>query len=353
MRQTWVSLIFGAALGGLAVITLSSIFLVWNWHMLWDLPPLPTQIAWASPPPSTPAADAPLPPPQPTPVEINVPLAPTNGGPCGGPEQMTIALLGIDDRSNEYDQGVRTDAIVLANINLVNHTAALFSIPRDLYVPLPNLEYTDVAMSRINTAYLYGELYEVPGGGPGQFKDTVAWNFGIRVDRYIMVNFAAFINTVDAVGGIDVDVPDYIYDADFPADDGYGTMLFELPNGWQHLDGATALRYARTRHQDDDYHRIQRQQLVLMALRDKLLSPTVIPQLPALLNNMSTSIRTDLAPEEIAALLCASPQIDRSAIKTFAIDANMIIPWVTPQGGHVGIPDRDAIAPIVTEFLNP
>jgi anionic cell wall polymer biosynthesis LytR-Cps2A-Psr (LCP) family protein len=119
------------------------------------------------------------------------------------------------------------------------------------------------------------------------------------------------------------------------------------------MDGKTALRYARTRHQDDDYHRIQRQQLVLLAIRGKLLSPEVIPQIPALLQALSNLAQTDLAPEEIAALACVGPQIDRSAITSLAIDGTMVIPWTTPSGGRVSIPDREAIAPLVEQFLGP
>jgi anionic cell wall polymer biosynthesis LytR-Cps2A-Psr (LCP) family protein len=177
-------------------------------------------------------------------------------------------------------------------------------------------------------------------------------NFGTRVDRYVMVNFSAFVGFVDALGGIDLDIPKAIYDPQFPADDGStGTVVFELPAGPQHLDGRIALRYARTRHQDDDYNRVKRQQLVLLAIRDKLLSPSVIPQIPALIQAMNGLVRTDLSPEEIGALACVGPLIDRSAITTHSIDGTMIIPWTTPTGGRVSIPNREKIAPVVDAFL--
>lgn len=282
-----------------------------------------------------------------------VPL-PTIAGACGGPEQMTIALLGVDDRSKPeeaYTHATRTDAITLVNVRFVSPSAAVLSFPRDLYLPLPNLENARIEQDRLNTAYLYGEIYNVPGGGPAEFKATIELNFGIRVDRYVMVNFAAFEKTVDALGGIDVDVPDAIYDRDFPADVGSGTIVLDIPAGLQHMDGKTALRYARTRHQDDDYHRVKRQQLVLLAIRDKLFSPEVVPQLPALLDSFSDSVRTDLSPSEIAALLCLGPKIDRAAITAHSIDGTMVIPWTTPTGGRVSIPNREVIAPLVQEFL--
>lgn len=282
------------------------------------------------------------------------PLPTAAGAACGGPEQMVIALLGVDDRSKPeegYTHPTRTDAIMLVNVRFVDSpSAALLSFPRDLYVPLSNLENVH-EQDRLNTAYMYGEIYTVPGGGPAEFKATVQLNFGIRVDRYILVNFAAFEKAVDALGGIDVDVPEAIYDPEFPDDVGDGSFILEIPAGLQHMDGKTALHYARTRHQDDDYHRVKRQQLVMLALRDKLFSPEIIPKIPALLDSMNDSVQTDLSASEIAALLCLGPQIDRAAVTAYSIDGTMVIPWTTPTGGRVSIPNREAIAPLIEEFL--
>lgn len=100
------------------------------------------------------------------------------------------------------------------------------------------------------------------------------------------------------------------------------------------MDGAQALRYARTRHQDDDYHRNQRQQLVLMALRDKpFRKPGRHPQIPGLIAALQTAGRTDLAPDEMAALACVGPRINQAAITTLQIDGSMMIPWTTPTSG--------------------
>ncbi len=270
---------------------------------------------------------------------------------CGGPERMTIALLGVDDRSQNYTIAARTDAITLVSVNFITPSASLLSFPRDLYVPLPNLQQHNIDQDRLNTAFEFGEIYKVPGGGPAEFKATMEWNFGIRVDRYILANFGAFEAAVDAVGGIDVNVPTEIYDPAYPNDGNTGTTVFSLAAGPQHMDGQTALRYARTRHQDDDYHRVQRQQLVLLAFRDKLVSPEVIPQIPALVATLGRLARTDLAPQELAALACLSTKIDRSAITAQTIDRTMVIPWTTTGGAQVSIPNREVIAPVVAKFL--
>ena len=276
---------------------------------------------------------------------------PTLNGPCGGPQQMTIALLGMDTRGDQTNFRARTDAITLLNINFAGQSASMLSVPRDLYVPLPNLGAVGIDQDRINTAFLFGEIYGVPGGGPAEFKQTVELNLGVRVDRYVVINFGALQATVDALGGIDIDVPTAIYDPDFPADQGYGTIVLDIPAGLQHMDGAMALRYARTRHQDDDYHRVKRQQAVLLAIRDKLISPQSIPKIPALILALQGLGQTDLSPGEIAALACVGPRIDRSAIQALSIDGTMIQPWTTPGGASVSIPNRDQIAPVVQQFL--
>lgn len=277
--------------------------------------------------------------------------SPGAGGFCGAPEQMTVAILGVDDRAGDYSIPSRTDALMFANLRFAEHEAGVLSVPRDLWVSQANTEYTGIFEDRINLAYLYGESYDVPGGGPGQLKATVAENFGFNVDRYVLINFDAFVRFVDALGGIDVDVPKAIYDSQFPAQTGDGTIVFEVEPGLQHFDGLTALRYARTRHQDSDYERIKRQQLVAMAIRDRLISGSSLTRLPALLGALRGSVRTDLTPEEIAMLLCAGPQIPSEGIHTFAIDGAYVTPWTSPGGGAVSLPRTEAIATLIDGFL--
>ena len=118
--------------------------------------------------------------PIPTGVGTQAPTAvplPTTAGACGGPQQMTIALLGMDTRGDQSSFRARTDAITLLNINFAAQTAAMLSVPRDLYVPLPNLGAVGIDQDRINTAFLFGEIYGVPGGGPAEFKQAIedAW----------------------------------------------------------------------------------------------------------------------------------------------------------------------------------
>ena len=354
MRRSLVSISLGIVFGLLACLALAATVAIiqpgWLGQWLGDAAtPVPiaataapsNNISFqpsATPRRATPPAAAPLP-------------TAAVAGACGGPAEMTIALLGVDDRTQNYSLAARTYAISLVHVNFVTPSASLLSFPRDLYVPLPNLENVNITQDRLNTAYEFGEIYKVPGGGPAEFKDAMEWNFGIRVDRYVLGNFGAFVSFVDALGGIDVDVPEAIYDPAYPNQNDTGTFVFSLPAGLQHMDGQTALRYARTRHQDDDYHRVQRQQLVLLAIRDKLVSPSVVAKLPALVVSLGHLARTDLTPTEIASLTCIGTRIDRSSITTQAIDGTMVIPWVTADGADVSIPNRDLIAPLVNRFL--
>jgi anionic cell wall polymer biosynthesis LytR-Cps2A-Psr (LCP) family protein len=119
------------------------------------------------------------------------------------------------------------------------------------------------------------------------------------------------------------------------------------------MDGLTALRYVRTRHQDDDYQRGRRQQQVLLAIRDRLTRPEVIPQLPALVAALVNAGQTDLSPAELASLMCLGPKIEQSDIRSLSIDGTMVLDWTTAGGARVSIPNRSLIAPLVAEFLNP
>ncbi len=348
MQRTLLSIMIGVGMGLMACLLLLGGLLIFYPTWLDAVRADPTPISATQVPPlPTRQTTSLAPQASPTPLPT---LPPLPNGVCGGPEQMTVALLGVDDRGKNYSIATRTDAITLVNVNFARRTASLLSFPRDLYVPLPNLAKQNITQDRLNTAFEFGELYKVDGGGPAEFKSTIEWNFGLRVDRYVMVNFGAFEAAVDALGGIDVDVPTAIYDPEYP-DNNYGTLVFSLPAGPQHMDGQTALRYARTRHQDSDYQRIKRQQLVLLAIRDKLFSPQVIPQIPALIATLGQLARTDLSPTEIASLACIGAQIDRSAINAQTIDGTMVIPWTTPGGAAVSIPNREAIAPVVDKFL--
>jgi LCP family protein required for cell wall assembly len=250
-----------------------------------------------------------------------------------GQDRLNVLLLGIDQRPNDNPDNMRTDTMIVLTLDPATKTAGMLSIPRDLYVPLPNR-----GQDRINTAHVYG--------GPTYTMQTVQYNFGIPIQHYVRVNFQALTTLVDMVGGIDIYVDEDINDQAYP-DMHNGYDPFVISAGWHHMDGATALKYARTRHGSSDFYRMRRQQQVIMALRDRVLSTDAItkllPNAPEILSTLQTSISTDFTPSEIAQLVLFAKDLPAENITRVVVDETSVQRWTTPQGGDVLIPIRDRI----------
>ncbi len=286
----------------------------------------------------------------PTPIPTPVlPEAAPFPSSCDGPGRMNILIIGMDGRSANYDRAARADALMVVGVNFGDKTAQILSIPRDLWVQIPEVGSTVLHENRINTAYGVGLVENYPGGGPAFQAYTISQNFGIRIDRTVVLNFSAFENAVDTVGGVDLEVTKAIHDEKYPDDEG-GTLVLDIPAGWVHMDGKTALMYARTRHQDSDFGRMRRQQQVMMAVRDKLFSPEVIPVLPSLAQLLYYSVRTDINLDEMALLGCVGPQIAPEAITRIVIDTSMVEPFQTDTGAAVLRPKMDIILPQLEAF---
>lgn len=179
--------------------------------------------------------------------------------------------MGIDQRCDE-EGPAHTDTMMVLTIDPVGLSAAMLSLPRDLWVEIPNF-----GVDRINQANYYGEIYEYPGGGQALAVQTVEALLGVPIDYYVAVNFDAFVEVVDLIGGIDIDVPEAIDDPDYP-DQCYGYDPFSIAAGEQQLDGEAALKYARTRATfGGDVDRAGRQQAVILAVRQKIFDLNSIP----------------------------------------------------------------------------
>lgn len=199
------------------------------------------------------------------------------------PAPLDVLVLGVDAREGE-GYATRTDSIMLVGLNPRGLQTSILSIPRDLFIEAPGY-----GAQRINTINALGEI-EAEGRGPALLTDAIDFSFGVRPDRYMRLNFAGFVELIDAVGGVDIDVQRAIYDPQYPTADG-GVELVEFQVGWQHMDGQTALKYARTRHSDDDYFRAGRQQQVIDAFLGKLINPFTWPSAStALARNVDTNI---------------------------------------------------------------
>jgi polyisoprenyl-teichoic acid--peptidoglycan teichoic acid transferase len=223
---------------------------------------------------------------------------------CGGPNVMTILAIGSDQRSDSYIYGL-ADVVRVVRVDFVTPKVTVLEFPRDLWVEIPyisdNLDGQD--HERLNQAYLYGNpgdgfaYWDDPSLGPGLLSLTLNINFGVNADHYVAVNMRTFEKIVDAVGGIDINVPDY----DIALNTG-------LPMGNHTLGGAQALKVARNR-KEGVFARGSNQNLVLCALRDKLLSPNVVTQIPGLIDAFKDNIQTDFTPEQLGQLACLGTQL--------------------------------------------
>lgn len=258
-----------------------------------------------------------------------------------GKERVNILVLGVDQRPGESGPW-RTDTMMVASVDPESKSAGMLSIPRDLWVELPGY-----GLDRINTAYVYGDLNQVPGGGPALAKKTVQYNLGEPIHYYLRVNFAAFQQVIDLIDGVDIYVEREINDPLYP-DMNYGYDPLRIPTGWQHMDGTLALKYARTRHGSSDFERMRRQQQVMLAVRDKVtnlsLLPKLLPRARDLAKTLGNSIQTDLTLDQLLRLAQLGSEIERARIRTASIDETMTSSWTTPQGAMVLVPDRAKMA---------
>jgi LCP family protein required for cell wall assembly len=227
---------------------------------------------------------------------------------CGGPSTMTLLAIGSDARGNHYLYGL-ADVIRLVRVDFVNARVTILEIPRDLWVDIPEIsDHYNITQGKLNQAYLYGNTglgyYDGPGEGPGLLARTLEQNFGVRPDHYLAVNMHTFENIVNAVGGIDVYLP-YEISVRSPEN----PKGFAIPPGQHHIDGETALWIARIR-QYHTFGRAENQNIVMCALRKKILSPSIVPAVPELITTFKRNVQTDLSPEQINQLACLATQMD-------------------------------------------
>jgi LCP family protein required for cell wall assembly len=227
--------------------------------------------------------------------------------------------MGLDLRDYEGEGPSRTDTMMLVTMDPVSRTAGMLSIPRDLWVNIPGFDY-----GKINTAYYLGEMYDLPGGGPGLAVQTVEELSGVDINYYAQVDFSAFENFISEIGGVKVDVP---YEITVDPIGPHNTVT--LQPGLQTLDGPTALAYARNRETfGSDFDRADRQQQVVMAIFDQITSLGTLPKLiansPIIYSNLKNGIHTNLNLKDTISLAWTVAQIPRENIKRGLIGPNEV-----------------------------
>ncbi len=277
-------------------------------------------------------------------------------GEAAAEERTNLLLLGVDQRISDSGQPTRSDTIMVVTIDRRDKTAGVLSIPRDLYVSIPQCQdgvrSGSVLEHKINTANFWGDYWKCPGGGPALAAETVEINFGIPINYYLSIDFKSFERAIDAIGGVTINVERALVDDKYPDDEHEGRVItVRFAEGAQHLDGRLALQYARMRNPDSDFGRIHRQQQVVMAVRQKLLEPGTWPRLPSLIQTLYGSVRTNMPLQEIVALISVTREIDKGSIMFRTIDNTMVTATTLSSGMEVLVPNWKAINAVVRELF--
>ncbi len=259
--------------------------------------------------------------------------------PWDGTRRITMLVMGVDYRDwesgNKYS---RTDTMMLLTIDPVAKTAGALSIPRDLWAAIPGFK-----PNKINAAHYFGDIYNYPGGGIALAIKTVENVIGVPIDYYARLDFYAFVDFIDQIGGVKVDVTETIelevigkaYDP-------------VLEPGRYTLDGPLALAYARNRYnKGGDLDRARRQQQIIMGIRDRLLTPKVMALLlanaPTLYEDYSQRITTNMPLEDALRLAALAVQIDEEDIDMAVIGNEQVQYGTSPEAQAILIPLPDKI----------
>ena len=215
--------------------------------------------------------------------------------PWDGASRVTVLVMGLDygDWSTDRLGPSRTDTMILLTLDPLTMSAGIMNIPRDLWVDVPDFGYY-----KINMAYYLGELNNLPDGGPGMAIKTVESVLGVPIDYYAQVDFTAFEKFIDDIGGIQLDINQEIKVDPLGK---HNTVI--LKPGKQMVTGPVALAYARARYTDGgDFDRGARQRQVIMAIRDRVLDPSLFPELitkaPELYSELSSGIHTNMTLDQ-------------------------------------------------------
>lgn len=229
---------------------------------------------------------------------------------------ITILVLGTDARPDE--KLARSDAIMLMRLDPEHQAVTLLSLPRDLWVPIPNF-----GEGKIDTAYFLGEQYDE---GAAVAAQTISEALAINIDRTVVVDFEGFRGLIDALGGIRIDVPRELYDPEFPTED-YGYTVAHFLPGEQTMDGAQALMYSRIRHPDSDFERMRRQQAVVVGVAERLRERGVLRNLreaDRITSALRPYIHTDLPRPLALNLLWSMRSVDVSMVKRITADTSLL-----------------------------
>ncbi len=217
--------------------------------------------------------------------------------PWDGKTRVNLLVMGLDARTIDANV-VLTDTMILFTLDPVSNTAGMISIPRDLWVKIPGGNY-----AKINTAYSVGEIYQLPGGGPALAAKTVENLLGVPVHYYAQVDFGAFVDFINLIDGVKITPTESVQ---LNIINTHFSQWIE-PGITVTLPGDLALAYVRYRDKDGgDISRSQRQQQVILAIRDRILDfnmlPSLIQRAPQIYESLSRGIHTNLSLQQMIQL---------------------------------------------------
>ncbi len=260
-----------------------------------------------------------------------------------------VLLLGQGDDS--HDGVDLTDTLIVASLDPKGtKSAVLLSIPRDLYI----LRTENMGSGRINSLYRDYKARliaregmtedEASQAAMKELQKEISKMTNLDIQYSLKVDFIGFVEAVDAIGGVDVVVPEDLVDTQYP-NNSYGYETFIIRAGPQHLDGATALKYARSRHSSSDFARSARQQQIIAALAEKAKNEGLIrdpKQIVSLFRILSENVETTMSMRELIGLADLGQQLDRSRLITMQLNAgNGLYGAVSEAGGLLYYPPRE------------
>jgi LCP family protein required for cell wall assembly len=251
--------------------------------------------------------------------------------------------------------------MIVVSIDLASHQVAMFQLPRDTVdIPLPpgpaQNVFGSVYRGKINSLWTAATLRPdlFPGTqaqrGFSALKATLGNLYGLQIDYYVEVNFDGFKQVVDTLGGVTINVQNPVTDDYYPGDDGRLHRVY-IPTGIQHMTGAEALVYARSRHGSNDFDRGQRQQRVLLSLREQANVEQLVAKFPALLKALKSAVHTDIPINQLQNLLPIAGEIDTSAIRSYVF-APPLYGTEVPSGDPRGYIIEPSIQKIRTAVAN-
>lgn len=214
-------------------------------------------------------------------------------------DHTNFLILGTGGENHEG--GDLTDTIIVASLDKQNKLVSMVSIPRDIYI-----KDDEVGSSKINEIYFNAkQKYGSSTEGLNYMKSKIETMMGIPIHYWIKIDFKGFKELIDAIGGVDINVETAIYDPYYPKDGTFEYEIFNMPTGQHHMDGETALKYARSRHTTSDFDRADRQQKLIYSIKEKALQTEIIfskEKITNILNTLKKNIETNISVKEILTL---------------------------------------------------